>query len=94
MSPLRAVQAPIPDHASEALDVFREWRAAVDAAAALRDAMKGRRVRFVGMFRNATTQPEGRVKDVTAAGFKIQWDGTTTAEWIDPDSVVFINTRT
>lgn len=90
MSPLRAVSAPIPAADSEVLDKFREWRAAVDAAAALRDAMKGRRVRFVGMFRNATTQPEGRIKDVTSAGFKILWDGTTTTEWIDPDSVVFI----
>jgi len=90
MSPLRAVSSPIPAADSEVLDKFREWRAAVDAAAALRDAMKGRRVRFVGMFRNATTQPEGRIKDVTSAGFKILWDGTTTTEWIDPDSVVFI----
>ena len=79
---------PTPD--SEPLSAFREWRGAVDAAAALRDAMKGRRVRYVGMFRNAHNQPTGRIKDVTAAGFKIQWDGTTRTEWIDVESVVFI----
>ncbi|MGY4543238.1 hypothetical protein ACVWY0_003171 [Arthrobacter sp. UYNi723] len=90
MSPLRAVQPPIPEPDSEALSSFREWRVAVDAAAALRDAMKGRRVRFVGMFRNASVQPEGRIKDVTSAGFKIEWDGGTQSQWIDPDSVVFI----
>lgn len=90
MSPLRAVQDAVPDPASEALDSFREWRSAVDAAAVLRDAMKGRRVRFVGMFRNASSQPEGRIKDVTAAGFKIQWDDGPSSQWIDPDSVVFI----
>ncbi len=90
MSPLRAVPVTVPSPDNEALDVFREWRVAVDAAAALRDAMKGRRVRFVGMFRNAASQPEGRIKDVTSAGFKVQWDGTTRTEWIDPDSVVFL----
>lgn len=90
MSPLRAVQPPIPEPDSEALSSFREWRVAVDAAAALRDAMKGRHVRFVGMFGDAASQPEGRIKDVTSAGFKVQWHGSTQAEWIDPDSVRFI----
>lgn len=90
MSPLRAVQDPEPLPESEALSVFREWRVAVDAAAALRDAMKGRRVRFVGMFGNAAHQPEGRIKDVTSAGFKVLWDGAPAPEWIDPDSVVFL----
>ena len=70
---------------------FGEWRRAAEAAATHRDAMKGRRIRFVGMFGNATSQPEGRIKDVTAAGFKVLWDGSTVPEWIDPDSVVFIN---
>lgn len=85
-----SAQPVVPLTDSEPLSTFREWRGAVDAAAALRDAMKGRHVRFVGMFRNAHHQPTGRVKDVTAAGFKVQWDGTTRSEWIDPDSVVFI----
>jgi hypothetical protein len=87
---LYAVPTPPPLPEDEALTLFREWRTAVDAAAALRHAMVGRRIRFVGMFRNAITQPDGRIKDVTAAGFKIQWDGTTQTEWIDVDSVVFI----
>lgn len=68
--------APLAD--SEPLTSFREWRGAVDAAAALRDSMKGRRVRFVGMFRNASHQPTGRIKDVTSAGFKVLWDGSTS----------------
>jgi hypothetical protein len=90
VSALRFAPLPAPEPAGEALTSFREWRVAVDAAAALRDAMKGRRVRFVGMFRNASHQPTGRIRDVTSAGFKVQWDGTTQTEWIDPDSVVFI----
>lgn len=90
MSPLRAVQES-PAAESEPLTLFREWRAAVDAAAVRRDAMKGRHVRFVGMFGNALSQPEGIIKDVTSAGFKVLWsNGTTHAEWTDPDSVVFI----
>jgi hypothetical protein len=90
VSPLRAVQE-FPQAETEPLTLFREWRSAVDAAAARRDAMKGRRVRFVGMFGNATSQPEGVIKDVTSAGFKVLWNnGATRAEWIDPDSVVFI----
>lgn len=80
--------APLAD--SEPLSAFREWRGAVDAAAALRDAMKGRRIRFVGMFGNASHQPTGRIRDVTSAGFKVLWDESTHTEWIDPDSVVFI----
>lgn len=90
---MSAAQALPPSSAvsdSEPLASFREWRSAVDAAAALRDAMKGRRIQFVGMFRNASHQPKGRIRDVTSAGFKVQWDGTTQSEWIDPDSVVFI----
>lgn len=90
MSALHFAPIPVPEPDSEPISTFREWRAAVDAAAALRDAMKGRRIRFVGMFRNATNQPTGRIKDVTSAGFKVLWDGSTTTEWIDPDSVVFI----
>lgn len=78
---------PVSD--PETLKAFVQWRAAVDAAAALRDAMKGRHVRFVGMFGNAVSQPTGRIKDVTAAGFKIRWDGSTVTEWIDPESVIF-----
>jgi hypothetical protein len=87
---MHAVPAPMPAPDNEPLDSFREWRRAVDAAAALRDAMKGRHVQYVGMFHNKTG-PIGRIKDVTSAGFKVQWDGTTTCEWIDPDGVVFIN---
>jgi hypothetical protein len=85
-----SAQPAVPLADSEPLSAFREWRGAVDAAAALRDSMKGRRVRFVGMFRNSQHQPIGRIKDVTAAGFKIQWDDMTATEWIYPDSVIFI----
>lgn len=91
MSAAQVLPLPTPVPDPEPLKAFAQWRAAVDAAAVLRDSMKGRRVRFVGMFGNATTQPTGRIKDVTAAGFKILWDGSTTAEWIDPESVVFIH---
>lgn len=89
MSALHFAPLPAQQPDGEPLTSFREWRGAVDAAAALRDAMKGRRVRFVGMFGNAATQPTGRIKDITAAGFKILWDGSTVAEWIDPESVIF-----
>jgi hypothetical protein len=85
-----SAQPIVPLTESEPLSAFREWRGAVDAAAALRDAMKGRHVRFVGMLRNASHQPTGRIRDVTAAGFKIRWDGSTVTEWIDPESVIFI----
>ncbi|MDN4646121.1 hypothetical protein [Arthrobacter sp. PsM3] len=90
MSALHLAPVPAQEPDSEALTSFREWRVAVDAAAALRDAMKGRRIRFVGMFRNAAHQPTGRIKDVTSAGFKVLWDGSTQTEWTDPDSVLFI----
>ena len=79
--------APIPD--TDALDAFRTWRGAVDAAAALRKAMIGRHVKYVGMLRNA--EPiEGRIQTVTAAGFGVRWDDSKTTDIVHPDSVVFI----
>lgn len=85
-----AVPDPIPDADRETLTLFGEWLSAVEAAAALRNAMKGRRVRYVGLFRNAENPVEGVIKDVTSAGFKVQWDGTKKADWVHPDGVEFI----
>lgn len=90
MSQLRAVPDPIPDVDGETLSLFGEWLSAVEAAAALRDAMKGRRVRYVGLFRNAASPVEGTIKDVTSSGFKVLWDGTQRTDWVHPDGVMFI----
>ena len=92
MTPLRALPdpgfAPVPD--TDALDAFRTWRGAVDAAAALRKAMIGRRVKYVGMLRNNREHRQGRINNVTSAGFSVQWDATRTTDIVHPDSVVFI----
>lgn len=90
MRSLVAVPDPIPDADPEALTLFGEWLSAVEAAAALRDAMKGRRVRYVGMFRNAENPVEGVIKDVRSLGFKVQWNNTKNADWVHPDGVEFI----
>lgn len=90
MRSLVAVPDPIPDVDREALTLFGEWLSAVEAAAALRDAMKGRRVRYVGLFRNAENPVEGVIKDVRSLGFKVQWDSTKKADWVHPDGVEFI----
>lgn len=85
-----AVPDPIPDTDHEALNLFGEWLSAVEAAAALRDAMKGRRVRYVGLFRNAENPIEGVIKDIRALGFKVQWDNSKKTDWVHPDGVEFI----
>lgn len=90
MSPLQAVPDPIPDVDRESLSLFGEWLSAVEAAASLRDAMKGRRVRYVGLFGTSASLVEGTVKDLSSTGFKVLWDGTQRADWVHPDGVKFI----
>lgn len=71
---------------------FLSWRAAVDAAAALRAPLLRRRVQVA---RRPWTPPgevlaTGVVRDVTAGGFKVRWDSSGLTEMCHPDFVVFI----
>lgn len=79
-----------PSPNTDAVTAFQIWRGAVDAAAALRKAMIGRRIEYVGMLRNNTEHRQGRIKNVTSAGFSVQWDATKTTDIVHPDSVIFI----
>ncbi|POH58934.1 hypothetical protein [Arthrobacter glacialis] len=74
---------------------FLAWRAAVDAAAALRAPLVGRRVQRVSRFVDDYVGPKGWIKDVTASGFKVSWEVPDDRqgrriEMAHPDDVVFI----
>lgn len=71
---------------------FLEWRAAVEAAAALRAPLMRRRVQVA---RRPWTPPDevlatGVIRDVTAGGFRVRWDSSGRTEPCHPDFVVFI----
>lgn len=73
------------------IEAFQEWNKAADALRAVRRDLIGRRVRYVGMFGNAELQPEGRITDVIAGGFKVSLDGRPQpADVMHPGDLVFI----
>lgn len=69
---------------------FLEWRAAVDAAAALRAQIVGRRIKMSSLYRSDVDGATGVVKDVTAQGFKVRWNHSAQVDYAHPDDVMFI----
>lgn len=86
MSPSTQTTEPIQD--------FLNWRAAVEAADAVRRQLVGRRVQSISHVRPEYQGPKGEIRRVSASGFEVAWENPEgpgrTVSSAHPEDVVFI----
>jgi hypothetical protein len=75
--------APLAQH-------YRNYMACAEQLRRARKAMIGKRVEYVPLTRRPVEPVRGTIRDVSAAGFKVRWDGRDTAEAVHPESVRYL----